>query len=57
MCESTSSSNYWPKDGIQMTEYHDWIQLAAAADYNVIWVPLSGKVGFIMRSYPFARES
>jgi hypothetical protein len=57
VCESTSSSNYWPKDGIQMTEYHDWIQLAAAADYNVIWVPLSGKVGFIMRSYPFARES
>ena len=44
VCESQSLSNYWPKDAIQMTEYHEWMRLAAAADYNVIWIPLSDTV-------------
>ncbi len=48
VCESQSQSNYWPKDAIQMTAYHEWMRLAAAADYNVIWIPLSDTVCFVV---------
>jgi hypothetical protein len=33
-------SVYWPTDGIQCTLYETWLQQAAAADYNVVWMPM-----------------
>lgn len=39
--ESTSKTNYWPKDFIQRTPYDEWLELAERASYNVILLPLS----------------
>eukprot|EP00760_Papus_ankaliazontas_P015604 PhM_4_TR16614/c0_g1_i1/m.40565 len=39
-CESTVNSTYWPVNGIQCTEYTQWISLANAAGYNTVVVPL-----------------
>lgn len=41
ICESTTNSNYWPTNGIQKTEYRQWLKQAKAADYNVVHLPLS----------------
>jgi hypothetical protein len=40
ICESQSQSNYWPTDRIQCHLFAEWFQLAALADYNVLWMPL-----------------
>ncbi|KAJ1482286.1 hypothetical protein T484DRAFT_2667504 [Baffinella frigidus] len=41
MCESQSKSNYWPTDRIQCNHFASWMALAAAADYNVVFMPLN----------------
>lgn len=41
ICESTTSSAYWPTDGIQRTPYRTWIKQAQEASYNVVHLPLS----------------
>ena len=41
VCEATAKSAYWPSGGWQCTPYADWLALAHAADYNVVWAPLS----------------
>jgi len=41
ICESTTSSNYWPVNGIQMTPYRQWLEFAHKADYNVVHLPLN----------------
>jgi hypothetical protein len=43
VCESTITSEYWPYDGIQKTPYREWLQLADAADYQVVWAPLTAE--------------
>lgn len=43
ICESTTNSKYWPTNGIQRTPYEQWLQQAAAADYNVVHLPLSAE--------------
>eukprot|EP00760_Papus_ankaliazontas_P015323 PhM_4_TR16469/c0_g1_i1/m.82904 len=39
-CESTVNSTYWPVNGVQCTEYNEWIRLANLAGYNAVVVPL-----------------
>lgn len=39
--ESTVTDSYWPTNGIQKTEYHQWLKQASAASYNVVWAPLN----------------
>jgi hypothetical protein len=46
MCESNGASPYWPINGIQCNKYDTWIQYALAANYNVVWAPLSRKATF-----------
>mmetsp|Transcript_14517 Transcript_14517/g.37014 ORF Transcript_14517/g.37014 Transcript_14517/m.37014 type:complete len:551 (-) Transcript_14517:752-2404(-) len=41
VCESQVKSSYWPANGIQRTPYKQWLQQAHAADYNVVFLPLS----------------
>eukprot|EP01116_Phalansterium_solitarium_P019619 TRINITY_DN5556_c0_g1_i1.p1 TRINITY_DN5556_c0_g1~~TRINITY_DN5556_c0_g1_i1.p1 ORF type:complete len:572 (+),score=196.97 TRINITY_DN5556_c0_g1_i1:105-1820(+) len=41
VCESTTNSAYWPTNGIQKTPWQQWLKQAAAADYNVLHLPLS----------------
>jgi hypothetical protein len=41
VCESTIADSYWPTDWIQKTPYETWIKQAIAADYLVVWAPLS----------------
>lgn len=43
VCESDITSEFWPGDGIQKTPYREWLQLADAADYQVIWAPLTAE--------------
>jgi hypothetical protein len=43
ICESTVTDSYWPTNGIQKTPYRIWLKQAAAAGYNVVWVPLNAK--------------
>lgn len=43
VCESTSSGNYWPTNGIQKTPYATWIAQAKAAGYNMLWAPLKAE--------------
>ena len=40
ICESNAKSPYWPVNGVQCTLYERWLELAAAADYNLVWAPL-----------------
>eukprot|EP01126_Amoeba_proteus_P047396 TRINITY_DN5401_c0_g1_i18.p1 TRINITY_DN5401_c0_g1~~TRINITY_DN5401_c0_g1_i18.p1 ORF type:complete len:504 (+),score=105.11 TRINITY_DN5401_c0_g1_i18:327-1838(+) len=44
VCESTTSSAYWPNNGIQMTPFDEWMDLAEKANYNVVHLPLDTKV-------------
>eukprot|EP01127_Copromyxa_protea_P013184 TRINITY_DN3520_c0_g1_i2.p1 TRINITY_DN3520_c0_g1~~TRINITY_DN3520_c0_g1_i2.p1 ORF type:complete len:521 (-),score=82.23 TRINITY_DN3520_c0_g1_i2:47-1609(-) len=44
ICESTVNSAYWPYNGIQMTPFDEWMDLAEKASYNVIHLPLSPEV-------------
>ena len=39
--ESTNNNSYWTVNGIQRTPYLTWLANASAADYNVVWAPLS----------------
>jgi len=41
ICESTTKDSYWPVNGIQCTNYRQWLIQAQAADYNVVWSPLT----------------
>jgi len=41
VCESTTKDSYWPTNGIQCTEYTQWLTQAENADYNVVLLPLS----------------
>lgn len=41
MCESTADSAYWPTDHIQKTPYQQWLTQVNAADFQVVWAPLS----------------
>jgi hypothetical protein len=41
ICESTTSSGYWPVNGIQRTPYRLWIEQAINASFNVVHLPLS----------------
>jgi len=43
ICESTVSDSYWPTNGVQCTEYGQWIIQATAADHNVVHLPLSAE--------------
>jgi len=36
----SQNAPYWPKAGIQMTPYKQWIKWARNADYMVTWIPL-----------------
>jgi len=39
--ESTVDGSYWPTNGIQKTEFNTWIKQSRAADYQLVWAPLS----------------
>ena len=39
--EATAKSNYWPTNFVQRTTLKEWLQIAHAADYNVLHLPLS----------------
>jgi hypothetical protein len=39
--ESTSSTNYWKVNGIQKTEFSQWVENYRAADYHIVHLPLS----------------
>ncbi len=41
VCESTTDSAYWPTDYIQKTPWLTWLNQTAAADMQVVWVPLN----------------
>ena len=41
ICESTAKSVYWPVNGIQCTDVHQWILQARNASFHVVWLPLS----------------
>jgi hypothetical protein len=43
ICESTSSSSYWPVNGVQKELYRDWIEHTNATSHNIIHLPLSPK--------------
>eukprot|EP00301_Raphidiophrys_heterophryoidea_P018984 c3973_g1_i1.p1 GENE.c3973_g1_i1~~c3973_g1_i1.p1 ORF type:complete len:594 (+),score=163.66 c3973_g1_i1:45-1826(+) len=43
VCESTATSSYWDVNGIQCTEYEQWIAKAKAASYHVVHLPLAPK--------------
>lgn len=45
--ESTAASVYWDRDGIQRTPYATWLEMAQAADYNVVCVLRSSPDGLI----------
>jgi len=42
LIEAQAKGAYWPKDFVQRNAFADWIAMAKKADYNVIWLPLSG---------------
>jgi hypothetical protein len=39
--ESTATSAYWPVNGMQKTEWNQWLKQYRAADYNIVHLPLS----------------
>lgn len=41
VCESTVEDGYWPTDGIQCHPWSEWVQMATAAQFNAVLVPLS----------------
>jgi len=43
ICESTAKNSYWDMNGIQKTPYREWLAKVKAADYNVVWLPLSAE--------------
>ena len=44
ICESNAHSPYWPVNGVQCNLYRHWLDLAQAADYNLVWAPLDRKI-------------
>eukprot|EP01084_Bolivina_argentea_P006551 12433_1 len=44
IAESTNNSSYWPTNGIQRTEFHEWMTNAHLAGYQVVWEPLSDEL-------------
>ena len=44
IAESTVNGSYWPTNGIQRTEFHQWMTQAHLAGYNVVWEPLSAEM-------------
>lgn len=44
IAESTENSSYWPTNGIQRTEYRQWMKQAKEAGYNLVWEPLSDEM-------------
>eukprot|EP01061_Rhynchopus_euleeides_P016104 TRINITY_DN272_c0_g1_i1.p1 TRINITY_DN272_c0_g1~~TRINITY_DN272_c0_g1_i1.p1 ORF type:complete len:649 (+),score=296.80 TRINITY_DN272_c0_g1_i1:83-1948(+) len=41
VCESTSVTSYWPVNGVQCTPYAQWLKMAQAAGFNLVWAPLA----------------
>jgi len=41
IAESTVNSSYWPSNGVQRTEYAQWMDQAKNAGFNIVWAPLS----------------
>eukprot|EP00756_Hemistasia_phaeocysticola_P036574 Hpha_TRINITY_DN16649_c0_g12::TRINITY_DN16649_c0_g12_i1::g.182802::m.182802 len=41
--ESTDKTAYWPNPNIQKTPFKEWIELARAADFQVVHLPLSAE--------------
>ena len=41
VCESTTSDSYWVVNGVQCTEYHEWMEAMQVAGNNAVWAPLS----------------
>lgn len=39
--ESTAKGNYWPTNGMQKTEWKQWLQQYRKADYHIVHLPLS----------------
>lgn len=37
-------SSYWPQGNVQRTPYRTWLTWAAAAGYNVLYIPLRDEV-------------
>jgi len=44
IAESTSTTSYWSTNGIQRTEYHEWMKRAKKAGFNVVWEPLNAEM-------------
>jgi len=44
IAESTVNSSYWDTNGIQRTEYGEWMKAAKKAGFNVVWEPLSAEM-------------
>jgi len=40
VCESTTLDAYWPTNGVQCTEWTQWVKLCNDADMNVVHCPL-----------------
>ena len=45
ICESTSKDVYWDTNGIQCTEWKEWIRKAKEASFNLVWLPLQRRSG------------
>jgi len=41
--ESTNKNSYWDVNGVQKTPYQQWLNKAKAADYQVVWSPLTAE--------------
>jgi len=50
VCESTTLDAYWPVNGVQCTEWNQWVNLSLQADMNIVWAPLSSKYSAIYDS-------
>jgi hypothetical protein len=35
---------YWPRKGLQMNPFSDWVKWAHDADFNVVWLPLRPEI-------------
>eukprot|EP00668_Euglena_longa_P046329 GGOE01062014.1.p1 GENE.GGOE01062014.1~~GGOE01062014.1.p1 ORF type:complete len:545 (+),score=114.45 GGOE01062014.1:132-1637(+) len=38
--ESTTKDAYWPRDGIQITPWEQWVSQVQKANYHFVWLPL-----------------
>ena len=39
--EATNNNSYWDTNGVQSHPYNEWMHKARAANYNVVWAPLT----------------